>query len=84
MSGAKYAYLVVFFALLAGLFHPVITGGSFDSVVSGILVLFLGLAGGALLYKSTNTAGGRTIYLGMGLGLIALSLYLVLTISGRV
>ena len=51
-AGFKYVYLVAFFALLAGFFNPLITGSSFDGVISGVLVLFVGLAGGVLLYKS--------------------------------
>ncbi len=83
-AGFKYVYLVAFFTLLAGIFHPLITGRSTDNVVSGVLVLFVGLAGGVLLYKSATSDKRREIYLGIGLGLIAISLVLIFQITGRV
>ncbi len=83
-AGFKYVYLVAFFTLLAGIFHPLITGRSTDGVVSGVLVLFVGLAGGVLLYKSASSEKRREIYLGAGLGLVAISLALIFQITGRV
>jgi len=82
--GFKYVYLVVFFALLAGFFHPLIKNTSFDGVISGVIVLFVGLAGGVLLYKSATSEKRREIYLGIGLGLIAISFALIFQITGRV
>ncbi len=82
--GFKYVYLVVFFALLAGVFHPLIKNTSFDGVISGVIVLFVGLAGGVLLYKSATSEKRREIYLGIGLGLIAISFALIFQITGRV
>ena len=52
-SNLKYIYLITFFALLSGFFHPLITGQSFGVVIFGILILFVGLAGCILLYKSS-------------------------------
>jgi peptidoglycan/LPS O-acetylase OafA/YrhL len=83
-AGFKYVYLVAFFTLLAGFFHPLITGGSSDGVISGVLVLFVGLAGGVLLYKSATSEKRREIYLGAGLGLIAISFALIFQMTGRV
>ncbi len=83
-TGFKYVYLVVFFALLAGVFHPLINNNSFDGVISGVIVLFVGLAGGVLLYKSATSEKRREIYLGIGLGLIAISFALIFQITGRV
>ena len=74
-GSSKYAYLVVFFALLAGFFHPLITGMPLDSLVSGILILFLGLAGGILLYRAATGESRNVVLFGAGLGLIAASLY---------
>ena len=82
--GFKYVYLVVFFTLLAGVFNPLIKNTSFDGVISGVLVLFVGLAGGVLLYKSATSEKRREIYLGAGLGLVAISLALIFQITGRV
>jgi len=80
----KYVYLVVFFALLAGFFHPLITDDSFYSVIFGIIVLFVGLAGGVLLYKSATSEKRQTIYFGGGFGMIILSLILIFQITNRV
>ena len=82
--GSKYVYLIFFFALLSGFFHPIITGTSFDGVMIGVLVLFVGLAGGVLVYKAATSEKRRAIFLGGGFGLIALSFAYVLSITGRV
>lgn len=84
ITGFKYVYLVIFFALLSGFFHPLITDSSFDSVVIGVIVLFVGLAGGILLYKAALSEKRRAILLGGGFGLIAISLFYILQLTGRV
>ena len=84
LTGFKYIYLVAFFALLAGLFHPLITNTSFDGVITGVLVLFVGLAGGVLLYKSATSEKRRGIFLGGGFTLMAISLYYIFQLTGRV
>ena len=83
LTSFKYFYLIVFFALLAGFFHPLITNTSFDGVISGVLILFLGLAGGVLLYRATTSESKRTIFLGGGFVLITISLFYVFQITGR-
>lgn len=82
-AGFKYIYLVAFFALLAGFFHPLITGDSFDSVIFGVFVLFVGLAGGILLYKSATSENRREIYFGGGFVIIGISLTMIFLITGR-
>ena len=62
LSSFKYVYLIVFFALLSGIFYPFITDTTFESVINGILILFLGLAGGVLLYKTTTSKTKREIF----------------------
>jgi len=74
----------MFFALLSGFFHPLITGSSFDSVVIGVIVLFVGLAGGILVYKGASKEKRRIIFLGGGFGLIAISLFYIFQLTGRV
>lgn len=83
ITGVKYIYLVVFFALLAGFFHPIITDTSFDNLITGTLVLFIGLAGGVLVYKATTSESKRGVFFGGGFGLIAISLYFVFQMTGR-
>jgi len=84
LTGFKYIYLVAFFALLAGLFYPLITNTSFVGVVTGVLILFVGLAGGVLLYRSTTSENRRGIFLGGGFTLMAISLYYIFQLTGRV
>jgi len=83
LTGFKYIYLVAFFALLAGLFHPLITGTSFDGVITGVLILFVGLAGGVLLYRAATSENKRGIFLGGGFALMAISLYYIFQLTGR-
>ena len=84
LTGSKYVYLIAFFALLSGFFHPLITNTSFDSVIVGIMVLFVGLAGGILLYKFAISEKRRMIFLGGGFALITISLFYIFQITGRV
>jgi len=79
----KYVYLIAFFALLSGFFHPLITNTSFDGVVIGVLVLFVGLAGGILLYKAATSENKRIIFLGAGFTLMTISLYFIFVLTGR-
>ena len=84
LTGFKYVYLIAFFALLSGFFHPLITNTSFDSVVIGVIVLFVGLAGGLLLYKSAISEKRSVMFLGGGFALISISLFYIFQITGRV
>ena len=76
-------YLAVFFALLSGFFHPLITNQSFDSVIIGVLVLSVGLVGGILLYKAATSENKRIIFLGAGFTLMIISLYFIFGLTGR-
>ena len=82
-SGFKYLYLVAFFALLSGFFHPFIVEEPFEWVLLGVLVLFLGLGGAILLYKSSLVEKHQLAYFGGGFVLIAISLMLIFQITGR-
>ena len=73
----QYAYLLAIFALLTGVFFPLITGLSYDYVIQGTATLFLGLAGGILLFKATTSDNRRGILVAIGLVLIAISLALI-------
>ena len=83
LTGFKYIYLIVFFTFLAGIFYPLITKTSYTETVSGVLVLFIGLAGGILLYKAATSFNKRAIFLGSGFALLGLSLFLVFFMTGR-
>ena len=68
----RYAYLLAIFALLAGAFFPLITPGvPFDHVIAGTTALFLGLAGGILVFKATTSDNRRGVLIAIGFALIA-------------
>jgi len=83
LSGIKYTYLIAFFALLSGIFYPFIQGGTLDYTTGGIVILFIGLAGSILVFKSATSDKRRGIYIGIGFGLIAISLLFILQFTGR-
>ena len=71
----RYAYLLAIFALLAGVFFPLITPGvPYDYVIQGTATLFLGLAGGILLFKAITSDNRRGILIAIGFALIAICL----------
>lgn len=84
LSGFKYVYLAAFFAFLAGLFHPLITNSGFENLFSGIFVLFVGLAGGVLLYISATYESKRVVFLGVGFALMGISTFYIFQFTGRV
>ena len=78
----RYVYLIAIFALLAGVFFPMITPGvPFDYIIMGTLTLFLGLAGGILLFKATTSDNRRGILIIIGSALVAISLALIFDIG---
>ena len=83
LGSFRYVYLIVFFTLLAGFFHPLITGSSFDDVIIGVFILLIGLVGGILLFKSVSYEGRKGVMLGAGFGLMALSSIGVYYMSGK-
>ena len=78
----RYAYLLAIFALLSGVFFPLITPGMpYDYVIQGIATLFLGLAGGILLFKATTSDNRRVILIVIGFVLIVICLALIFQIQ---
>jgi hypothetical protein len=74
----RYAYLLAIFTLLAGVFFPLISPGlPFDHVIQGTATLFLGLAGGILLFKAITSDNRRGILIAIGFALIAICLVLI-------
>ena len=71
----RYVYLLAIFVLLSGIFFPLITPGmSFDFAIQGTATLFLGLAGGILLFKAITSDNRRGILIAIGFTLIAICL----------
>ena len=78
----RYVYLLAIFALLSGIFFPLITPEvAFDHIIQGTATLFLGLAGGILLFKATTSDNRRGILIAIGFALIAISLALIYQIQ---
>ena len=77
---------MAFFALLSGVFYPLITENpaeqNLDNVIKGTAILFLGLVGAILVYKGTTSDKNRAAVVSFGLILIAVSLALIFTIAG--
>ena len=74
----RYAYLLTIFVLLTGVFFPLITPEMpFDYVIQGTVVLFLGLAGGILLFKAITSDNMRGILIAIGFALITICLVLI-------
>ena len=81
----RYAYLLAFFALLAGIFFPLITyQTSFDAVIQGVAALFLGLAGAILLFKAATSDKRRGVFIVIGFTLMATSLALIFFLQSTV
>ena len=73
----RYAYMLAIFALLSGVFFPLITPGiPFDYVIQGVSTLFLGLVGAILLFKAVTSDTRREIFI-VGFALITISLVLI-------
>ena len=70
----KYVYLIVFFALLAGTMAPIVdpleTGATFEESFKGTGILFVGLAGGILIFKATTSIENRMTFLIIGFALM--------------
>jgi len=78
----RYAYLLAIFALLSGVFFPLITPGvPFDHIIQGVATLFLGLAGGILLFKAITSDNRRGILIAIGFTLITICLVLIFHIQ---
>ena len=81
----RYAYLLAIFALLAGIFFPLITPGvPFEHAIQGIVTLSLGLVGGILLFKAATSDNRRGIFIAVGFALITISLVLIYHIQETV
>jgi uncharacterized protein YhhL (DUF1145 family) len=84
LTSFKYVYLIIFFTLLSGIFYPLINELSLDIVIVGVFVLFIGLIGSILVFKSTTSETKKEIFFGIGFGLIAVSLYSIFYITGTI
>ena len=92
----RYVYLLAFFTFLSGIFFPLITYHSntdasilaqkeaLNLVIQGIVTLFLGLAGGILLFKAATSDKRRGVFIVIGFALMATSLALIFFLQNTV
>ena len=84
LAGIKYLYLIFFFAILSGMFYPIIEKGTnANQVIAGILILFIGLAGALCLYKASTSEKRQKTYLIAGFAILAVTLLLVFAVAGK-
>ena len=77
LSGAKYAYIIAAVALLSGIFTPLTLGVEIEDVIFGMLVVFLGLAGGIVIFLGIKYQKLTTVMVCGGLGMMVASLFLI-------
>ena len=77
LSGTKYAYIIAAVALLSGIFTPLTLGVEIEDVIFGMLIVFLGLAGGIVIFLGIKKQKFTTIMVCGGLGLMVISLFLI-------
>ena len=77
LSGTKYAYIIGAVALLSGIFTPLTIGAEIENVLFGMLSIFLGLAGGIVIFLGIKLQKFTTIMVCGGLGMMIGSLLLI-------
>ena len=77
VSGTKYIYIVTAAALLSGIFTPLTIGEDWDQVIFGMLSIFLGLAGGVVIYLGVKTQKFTILMVSGGLAMMFASLVLI-------
>ena len=76
-SGAKYIYIIAAAALLSGIFTPFTMGVEAETVIYGILILFIGVGGGVFIFKGVTSENTSAILVCVGLSFISISLILI-------
>jgi len=83
LSGIKYVYIVAAVALLSGIFTPLTIGAEVENVIFGMLSIFLGLAGGIVIFLGIKYQKFTTIMVSGGLGMMIASLFLMYEIIDK-
>ena len=83
LSGTKYAYIIAAVALLSGIFTPLTLGVEIQDVVFGMLSIFLGLAGGIVIFLGVKYQKFTIIMVCGGLGMMIVSLILIYEVAER-
>ena len=77
LSGTKYAYIIGAVALLSGIFTPLTLGVEIEAVIFGMLSIFLGLAGGIVIFLGIKYKKSTIMMVCGGLGMMFASLILI-------
>ena len=77
LSGTKYAYIIGAVALLSGIFTPLTLGIEIEAVIFGMLSIFLGLAGGIVIFLGIKFQKFTIMMVCGGLGMMFASLILI-------
>jgi len=77
LSGTKYVYIVGAVALLSGIFTPLTIGTEIENVLFGMLSIFLGLAGGIVIFLGIKNQKFTLVMVCAGLGMMIGSLLLI-------
>ena len=80
-TGTKYVYIIAAAAFLSGIFTPFTIDMELTSVISGMLILFLGLGGGVLIFKAITREDPSLMLTLIGLALMIISSILILQIT---
>ena len=83
LSASKYVYIVIAAALLCGIFTPITLDYPIDTVILGMLTVFLGLGGGVIIFLGIKTQRFRSIMVCGGLGMFIVSLILIYEMAQR-
>ena len=83
LSGTKYAYIIAAVALLSGIFTPLTSGVDAESVIFGMLTIFLGLGGGIMIFLGIKNQKFTTPLICGGLGMVVISLIIIFELADR-
>ena len=83
LSGTKYAYIIGAVALLSGIFTPLTLGVEIEDVIFGMLSIFLGLAGGIVIFLGIKYKKFTTIMVCGGLAMMFGSVVLIYQLTNN-
>ena len=83
LSGTKYVCIIGAVALLSGIFTPLTLGVEIEDVIFGMLSIFLGLAGGVVIFLGIKSQKRTAVMVSSGLGMMFGSLVLIFELSNK-
>ena len=82
-SVSKYVYIIAATALVCGIFTPITLDYPLDTIMLGMLVVFVGLGGGILIFLGIKAQRFRSIMVCGGLAMLVVSLILIYEMAVR-